>query len=52
MDKSLNNNIGTVIKYPEMLEFVSDYIKTKEMYKHAVEKLPYRLRFVPDRYKT
>ena len=50
--KSLNNNIGTVIKNPEMLEFFSDYTKTKIMYKHAVEKLPYLLKFVPDPYKT
>ena len=29
--KSLNVNIGIVMKYPEMLKFVSDHLKTKKM---------------------
>ena len=28
--KSLNINIGTVMKNPEMLKFVPDHIKTKK----------------------
>ena len=40
------------MKKPEMLKFVPDHIKTKEMCKHAVRKLPYLLRYVPERYKT
>ena len=50
--KSLNINIGTVMKNTEMLEFVSDHLKTKKMCKHAVKKLPYILRYVPDKYNT
>ena len=37
--KSLNIYIGTVIKNPEMLKFVSDHLKTKKMCKHVVKKL-------------
>ena len=36
----------------EMLKFVADHLKTKEMCKHAVKKLSYLLTYVPDRYKT
>ena len=50
--KSLNTNIGTVMKNPEMLKFVPDYVKTKKVCKHAFKKLPYLLRYVPDRYET
>ena len=50
--KSLNINIGTVIKNPEMLKFVPDHLKTKKMLKHAVKKLPYLLRYIPDQYTT
>ena len=44
--KSLNINIGTVMKNPEMLKFVPDHLKTKKMCKQAVKKLPYLLRYV------
>ena len=50
--KSLNVNIGTVMKNPEMLEFVPDHRKTKKMCKLAVKKWSYLLRFVPNKYKT
>ena len=50
--KSSNINIGTVIRNPEMLKCVPDYLKTKKMCKDAVKKLPYLLRYVPDQYKT
>ena len=36
--KSLNINIGTVKKNPEMLKFLPDYLKTKKICKHAVKK--------------
>ena len=39
--KSLNNNIGAVMKNPEMLKCVLDHLKTKNMCRHAVKKLPY-----------
>ena len=29
--KSLNTNIGTVMKNPEMLKFVPDHLKTKNV---------------------
>ena len=47
--KSLNISIGTVIKNPEMFKFVPDHLKTKKMCKRAVKKLPYLLRYVPDK---
>ena len=50
--KSLNINVGTVMKNPEMLKFVPDHLKTKKLCKHAVKKLSYLLRYVPDKYKT
>ena len=50
--KPLNINIGTVMKNVEMLKFAPDHLKTKKVCKHAVKKLPYLLRFVPDQYKT
>ena len=50
--KSLNISIGTVMKNLEMIKFVPDHLKTKKMGKHAVKKLPFRLRYVPDQYQT
>ena len=35
--KPLNNNIGNEMKNLEILKFVSDYLKTKKMCKHAVK---------------
>ena len=46
--KSLSISIGTVMRNPEMLKFVPDHLKTKKKCKHAVKKLPYLLRYVPD----
>ena len=45
--KSLNISIGTAVRNPEMLKFVSDYLKTKKICKHAVKKLPSVIRYVP-----
>ena len=50
--KSLNINIGTVMKNPEIIKFFPDHLKTKKICKHGVKKLPYLLRYVPDQYKT
>ena len=36
--KSLNINIGKIMKNPEILKFVPDHLKTKKMCKHAVKK--------------
>ena len=38
INKSLNVNIGTVMKNPEILKFVLDHIKTKQMCNYAVIK--------------
>ena len=46
--KSLNINIGTVMRNQEMLKFVPDHLKTKKMRKHPIKKLPYLLRYIPD----
>ena len=35
-----------------MLKFAPDHLKTKKMYKHAVKKLTYLLRYVPNQYET
>ena len=40
------------MKNPEMLKFVPDHLKTKKMCKHAVKKLTYLLRYVPNQYET
>ena len=31
---------------------VPDYLKTKMVCKHTVKKLPFMIRYVPDRYKS
>ena len=36
--KPININIGTVMKKSEMLKFVPDYLKTKQMCNYAVKK--------------
>ena len=46
--KSLNISIGTVTRNPEMLKFVPGHLKTKKMCKHAVKKLRFLIRYVPD----
>ena len=40
INKSLNINIGIVMKKPEMLRLVPDHPKTEKMCRHAVKKLP------------
>ena len=40
--------IGGMMKNSEMLKFVPDNFKTKKMCKHAVKKLPFVIRYVPD----
>ena len=48
--KSININTGTVIKNPGIPKLVPDHLKTKQM--HALKKLPYILRYVPNLCKT
>ena len=36
--KSLKIITGVVMKNPEVLKFVPDHLKTKEMHKHTVKK--------------
>ena len=50
--KSLNISIVTVMKSPEMLKFVPDHVETKNMREHPVKKLPFLIRYVPNKYKT
>ena len=45
-------SIGAVIKNPEMLKSVPDYLKTKQMGNYAVEKLSFIIISVPNQYKT
>ena len=39
--KSLNINIGAVMKNLEMLKFVPDHLKIQKICKHTVKILPY-----------
>ena len=41
-----------IIKDTEMLKFVLDHLKTVNMCKHAVKKLPFVIKYVPDCLKT
>ena len=40
--------IGTTKRNPDMLIVVPYHFKTKKMGKHAVEKLAFEIRYVPD----
>ena len=48
--KSLNIDTRTVMKNLEIIKFIHDHLKTKKMRKHAVKKLYYLLRYVPNQY--
>ena len=50
--KSLRISIGMLMRNLEILQFVADHLKRKNMCKHAVKKLLYLLRYVLDQYKT
>ena len=50
--KSLKISIGTVTRNLEMLRFLPDHLKTKQMCKHAVKKILFLIKYVPDQYKT
>ena len=47
-----SKNIGAITKDLEMLRLVPDHLKTKRMFKHAVENLPFLIKYVPDWYTT
>ena len=50
--KPINTNIGTLIKNPEMLKFIPNHLKTKQLCNYAIKKLPFVIRYVPDLYNT
>ena len=50
--KSLKISIGTVTRNLEMLTFLPDHLKTKQVCKHAVKKILFLIKYVPDQYKT
>ena len=50
--KFLKIRIEIIIKNPEMLRFISDYLETETMHENAVKKLPFIKRYVPDLYET
>ena len=50
--KSLKISIGVVIKHPEMLRYISDHLKTKNVCKNAVKKLLFVIECIPDQCKT
>ena len=43
-------NLGAIIKNPKMVRFVPDHLKNKKMYKNAVKKLLFLIRYVPGEY--
>ena len=49
--KSVKISIGAVMRNPKMLKFLI-ILKLKKMCKYAVKKLPFLIRYVPDRCKT
>ena len=49
---SLKISIGAIMRNPEMLRFVPDYLKSKKMFKNDVKKLTFVIKYVPDQYKT
>ena len=50
--KTLKISIRAIIKNPEMLKLIPDYLKTKTMCKNKVTKLSFAIIYVPDQYKT
>ena len=48
----LKISIGAIIKDPKMLKLVPDHLKTNKMCKHAVKKLQFLIKYVPDQYHT
>ena len=50
--KSLNINIGTVMKNPKILKFIPVILKLKRCVSMQLKIFPYLLRYVPDQYKT
>ena len=46
--KSSKINIASIMRNPEMLKIVSYRLKTNIMCKHAVKKLTFVIRYVPD----
>ena len=50
--KTLEIIIGTIIKNPEILKFVPNYLKAKKMCKNAVKKLLFVLMCFLDPFKT
>ena len=44
--------IGTVMRNSEMLKFVANHHKTKKVCEHAIKKLQFVIRYVPDRYDS
>ena len=50
--KTLKISIAAVIKNQGMIRFPPDYLKTKNICKQVVKKLPFLIRYVPDEYKT
>ena len=51
-DNCFQISVGSIIKNPEMLRFISDYLKTKNTCKDAVKKLPFIIKFIPDQCET
>ena len=45
--ESVKISIGTIMGNPEILKFVTDYLKTQKMCKHAVQILPFVIRCAP-----
>ena len=40
------------MKNPKILKLITDHLRTKKMFNHAVKKMSFVIRYVPDQYKT
>ena len=52
IQKSVKISIGIVMRNRDMLKFVSDHLKIQKLFKNAVKKLSFLIRYVPDQFKT
>ena len=50
--KSFKVSIGTIMKNPKILKLITDHLRTKKVFNHAVKKMSFVIRYVPDQYKT
>ena len=50
--KTQKISIGKIIQDPEMSRFVHDHLETKKIFKHAIIKLPFLIKYDSKRYDS